>query len=888
MSRTGVSYALSSTGVPDTIHLPLEEIRVKVVIVDVSAKVTLSQTYSNPLDACTSRCKYMFPVPASAAICAFNMTTSDGRTVTGVAKERESAQHEYEEAVRAGQLAGLAVYVTDDIFTISIGSVPANATVQIHLEYVMSLANDDNADDIRFQLSRGIGERYGTPPLGLTTATRPAAHTRISIACQVQTSGRILGIVSPSHGDEISETKYIKHGGGESGRRSTIKYRSTSFLDRDFVLIIRADGLDSPRCFGELLQDSKHGYRTIAMQLTLVPRFCLPPITAQEYLFLVDRSGSMGGGRIATAKDTLNLLLRMLPARGTVFNVFIFDDSVSGLWKRSLEYNEASLKNATAYVDSIQVNGGTEIGNALRCVLDCRDERMPTAVFVLTDGEAYGDEAMVVVGEAVKRSPAHAPLRVFTLGIGSGVSTATCDGIARAGNGVSLYAIDTESILGKCARLFTAGRTPFVRNTTVDWGLASEHLRTPTVNFLSQTLSSRTVAITQPPVIQQVPTEIHDIHAGTRMNVYVIITLKRSRVPKEVILRGDLGGGPFELTIPIRGVQLVGNDQGLPLIHTLAAWGLIQEHEEGRAPLPTAMLPASDDDIRKAVIVRLGEKYQLVSQHTSFVAVDSGQDDARRSRGRGQRRRSSSPVASYADTQGSLPGSLFQSYLGFLAQYLGLGSNMILEGNQALPGSWLDSPPASPIPSDKGAEDDEDNRSEGSVESYETFSTLSSLESCELCDWSPPSSPEMGPLSDEEQQRQGQPSPKIAPLDLAPPEERQRRSQTKSGLPVRPPAAPPAPPEVVQLVRLQSFDGSFQLDDSFRRIVGSNAVDEANNLDVDAKVWATALSVAFMRKHMGTQTELLNDLLAKALEFLAARSEVDVKELVRRATEIIG
>jgi hypothetical protein len=82
----------------------------------------------------------MFPVPASAAICAFKMTTSDGRTVTGVAKERESAREEYEQALRAGQFTGLVNYVTDDswylhsicrpwliiiseVFTISIGEV---------------------------------------------------------------------------------------------------------------------------------------------------------------------------------------------------------------------------------------------------------------------------------------------------------------------------------------------------------------------------------------------------------------------------------------------------------------------------------------------------------------------------------------------------------------------------------------------------------------------------------------------------------------------------------------------------------------------------------------------------------------------------------------------
>jgi len=162
------------------------------------------------------------------------------------------------------------------------------------------------------------------------------------------------------------------------------------------------------------------------------------------------------------------------------------------------------------------------------------------------------------------------------------------------------------------------------------------------------------------------------------------------------------------------------------------------------------------------------------------------------------------------------------------------------------------------------------------------------LESCEWCDWSVPSSPELRPLSEEEEQRQDQPSPRIQPLDFTYGEGGQRRSRRQDGLPIPPPSARPAPPEVVQLVRLQSFDGSFQLDDSLRRIVGESAIDEVNNLNVDAKVWATALSIAFMRKQMGLQKDLLDDLLAKALEYLRSTAEVDVEELIRRAGEWIG
>ena len=42
------------------------------------------------------------------------MTTSDGRTIVGTAKEKAQAREEYEDAVGSGKYAGILDYVTDD------------------------------------------------------------------------------------------------------------------------------------------------------------------------------------------------------------------------------------------------------------------------------------------------------------------------------------------------------------------------------------------------------------------------------------------------------------------------------------------------------------------------------------------------------------------------------------------------------------------------------------------------------------------------------------------------------------------------------------------------------------------------------------------------------
>ncbi|KAJ7124825.1 hypothetical protein C8R43DRAFT_1030894 [Mycena crocata] len=868
-------------------HLVLEEMKAKIFILDVSARVTLTQKYRNPLPNATSRAVYYFPVPASSAICAFEMRTTDDRIVTALCKEKTKAREEYEQALAQGQETSLLEWVADDIFTISVGSIPANSTVSTKLVFAMTLVNDNYIDQIRFQLPMCVGERYGPPLPALEGAAAPSSSTRIRITADIQTSGRIKSITSPSH-PEIVETKYPTHLNRPSRRRSTVRYRSSTFLEGDFVLMVQADDLDAPRCFAELQHDPKGRHSdTVAMQFTIVPNFKLPPVAGQEYIFLVDRSGSMSGARIETAKSTLSLLLRMLPSKGSTFNIFSFGSRCSSFWPRSEAYSSSSLTAATSHATSMSADyGGTEIRGAFDAVFKSCNAAVPTAVFVLTDGEVTDPDATFFDIQTAVRNSA---VRVFCLGIGDGVSTAMCEGIARAGNGECLFAVHTESILGKCARLFRAGRTPFVENVTIDWGIPDEKLnfsqRSQTVNFSTPSFP---VCLRPAPAVQQSPASIKNIHAAIRMNVYAILTLRKATVPKEVTLRGQLDGGgqSFELTVPIRGIQLTDSEPGLPLVHTLAAWRLIQDHEEGTAPLAllNAGDVASEAEIRKASIIRLGERYQVASRYTSFVAVDSGADAQPRVR----RARSPSPrpisVGSgyrRVSENDNSPVNLFRGILNSFLDTSSVPPEIPSPPDTDFPGAWLD---ADTVVLDHPADD-----SDGYA-SVRTFSTLSSLDGSSESDWSDWSDG-LPTVSAEDARLQRCPSPKLEALKFAPhPIRDARRIRIQQAAPEPPAAPPPVHAEVVKLAALQLFDGSF--DDAIRGVVGSQVFNEAVVLQVDTKVWATAVSIAFMSKHLANpaQQELLADLLAKAMEFLESRpdlSTTSARRIIIRAQELV-
>lgn len=227
------------------------------------------------------------------------------------------------------------------VFTISLGSLPSLQKITTKLTYVLDLMDNDLPDQVRLQLPVCIGMRFGTLPEGMVQA-KTIPSERISITTEVYMKGAIQSITSPSH----STLTLLPD--GDTHKTTSVpsrvaEYRSPTFLSQDFILAIQAEGLDAPRCFAQRGPDG-----SVAMQLTVVPKFNLPTVSAQEYIFVVDRSCSMAGARIEQAKRALVMLLRALPRQGTVFNIFSFGYRCDSLWGESRIYNAETLETAVS------------------------------------------------------------------------------------------------------------------------------------------------------------------------------------------------------------------------------------------------------------------------------------------------------------------------------------------------------------------------------------------------------------------------------------------------------------------------------------------------------------------------------------------------------------
>ncbi|KNC99654.1 uncharacterized protein SPPG_05035 [Spizellomyces punctatus DAOM BR117] len=613
---------------------------------DSVASVLVEQSYQNSFNEAAVDAVYIFPLYEGAAVCDFEVEI-DGRKARGEVKEKEEAKKDFQKAVDEGKLASLLESHSADVFQTSIGNIPAGKVVTIHLRYISELKGDAQADQLRLVLPTTIAPRYnsGSIPHPAEAGSQPAG-TLLNISVRCEMTYPILSVKSPSHSMEIS-----LGGDDESQPRDPCKagagFISDTFLNGDFVFLVKAKGVDEPHCVAE--PHPTEG--TNALALTLSPRFALTEIRTSELVFIIDRSGSMQGRQIEQAKTALQLFLRSIP-HGHFFNIVSFGSTHTSLFPTSYEYTEENLGLALRAVGDMQADmGGTEIASALSTVLKNRNKKMPTQIFVLTDGEVTNVLEVIkqiesAVNDAQERKEPF--VRVFSLGVGDAVSHHLVEGLSRAGQGFAQFVLSNERMEEKVVKMLKAALIPPITNLRISWveaksvdddfeiinpsteatTVSSEKESQPTVINL---FNPNPIASKSPPPlsipdlkrdVQTAPFQIPPLFPGFRFVTYAILA-PTIQIPSKVLLTGSTPDGPVELEVPVVRLSSSGDT---PMVHTLAARKLIQDLEEGRSWIGPFLekkgFVAVPDSMIKQEVVRLGVHYHLASKHTSWIVVD--------------------------------------------------------------------------------------------------------------------------------------------------------------------------------------------------------------------------------------------------------------------------
>ena len=142
--RSGVLGGLVVTS--SHVQIPLQGVRIEARLTGLGSEVTVTQRYTN-LEAVDIEAVYVFPLEEGAAVCGFTARVGD-RLIRGRVEEREKAFEVYDDAMAAGHGAFLLDQERPNIFTVSVGNLRPQQSIEIAITYVTLLFSAMALDQI--------------------------------------------------------------------------------------------------------------------------------------------------------------------------------------------------------------------------------------------------------------------------------------------------------------------------------------------------------------------------------------------------------------------------------------------------------------------------------------------------------------------------------------------------------------------------------------------------------------------------------------------------------------------------------------------------------------------------------------------------------------------
>ena len=587
----GSLQIIDSNGKPRAV-CPLKHTDVKAEISGFLARVIVTQEFENPFKE-KIEAVYTFPLPQNAAVDDMTMLVGD-RTVRGKILRREEAQAVYEAAKSSGQTASLLNQERPNIFTQSVANILPGEQIKISISYVETLKYEDGSYEFVFPMV--VGPRY-IP--GHATGAQPNASGDgfAPNTDQVPDASRITPQPVPEGmrvGHDVSIDLTLDAGVPIDGlssktqevdversddHRAHVRLKDQATIpNKDFVFRYDVAG----KKFSDALlthSSANGGFFTLILQPP--ERVTAEDVTPKELVFVLDTSGSMSGFPIEKAKETMKLALDNLYPYDT-FNLITFSGDEHILFPEPVSATRENLAKAQAFLESRQGGGGTEMMKAIKASMDPSDaQNHVRIVCFMTDGYVGND--MEIIGEVQK----HPNARVFAFGIGNSVNRFLLDNMAKYGRGEVEYVGLNDDGSAAARRFHERVRNPLLTDITIDW------------NGM--------------PVADVYPQTIPDLFSAKP----VILTGRYTANGRSAIrLKGKMSGRDFVREIP---VDFSSSQSQHEVLATL--WARTRVDDLMSRDFKGAQQGNMQDDVKQAII-NLGLDYRLMTQFTSFVAVE--------------------------------------------------------------------------------------------------------------------------------------------------------------------------------------------------------------------------------------------------------------------------
>ena len=572
-SKTLSPYFLVEGGESAAEAFPLKSTTATVDVAGVIANVTVEQTYAN-MGATPLHARYVFPASTRAAVHGMRLTIGD-RIVEARIQERKQARAEYERAKAEGKSASLLEQHRPNVFTMEVSNVLPGDVVKVELRYTELLVPTDGVYELIYPtvvLPRYSNQPEATAPESDRWVKSPYLHEgraptyAFGFRARIATGLPIQEVSVPSHAVDVMWT-------GRNEARIALGPAEKEGGNRDVVLRYRLAGAKVES--GLALQEGPGGKFFL---LTVEPpeRVAVADIPPREYVFIVDVSGSMHGFPLETARQLIEDLIGGLRPTDR-FDVILFSGAHQTMAPRSVPATRENIAKAIAFVGAQRGGGGTELLPALEEAMSLpRTEGTSRSFVVVTDGGIAQEKAMF---QYIREHLGDA--NVFSFGIGSAVNRYLVDGVAKAGMGESFVVTKPDEAAAVAAAFRRYVEAPVLTGIRVSYD-----------GFQASDVEPRAI----PDLMAQRPIVLQGKWTGAAKGT--------------ITVTGRTGRGRFEQVIDVAKAASRTHDDALRYLWArtrIAALSDFSAREE------------TEDE--KGEITRLGLEHNLLTRHTSFVAV---------------------------------------------------------------------------------------------------------------------------------------------------------------------------------------------------------------------------------------------------------------------------
>ena len=569
---------------------PLEETRVEANIAGVLARVRVTQVFRNPYSN-RLEASYVFPMPENCAVDAYSFQIGE-RIVMGEVKEKEEARKVYQQARDDGRKAALLEQERANVFTQSIANIPPNSVIVVNIEYVHPLEIDENRYVFRFPMT--VAPRYipGTPISRPNVGRGWAADTD-----QVPDASRITPDVLPAgqrNGNDVFVT--VKIDGGmpiqkiipvtheldiqntsETEAVVTLKNQST-IADKDLVIEYQLAG-ESSTLASLVHRESEEteGYVMLALQ----PKWSIEPteITPREVHLVLDTSGSMQGAAISQLRQFAEHILDHLNPQDE-FQLIAFNNQSKAFQPAPVPATSVNIEAGKQFIRSLKAGGGTKLLPALQLALGdgCHESTPPRYLILMSDALVGNDHSIL----RYIQDPKFQDARVFPVAFGAAPNDYLINRAAELGRGFSLQVTNQDNAPALANRFNELTSLPYMTDLQIDWGGLS--------------------------VRDQVPARLPDLYAGKPL---IVLARYDQSGSETITLKGNVLGQAIQLKLELELPGQAPSHDAIPSVWARQRIRQIWNRNVGNET-PQSQLE----------ITELGLQHQLVTQYTSFVAVE--------------------------------------------------------------------------------------------------------------------------------------------------------------------------------------------------------------------------------------------------------------------------